>query len=208
MTLRGLVFPGAALLFLISGCGKHDGADGSKPKGRLFGVSFQTMNNPFFVDLEEGLRSVIQARGDKLETLDAQFNSLKQKNDLSDFILKGASAIFINPVNWEGIKGSLLQAKAKGIPCIIVDAPVKDEDLVLSTVASDNVKAGRLAAGALAKVCRPARIAILHHSINKACIDRVEGFKEEISKFADMEIVDVQEAKGTAEGGRPLMRDL
>jgi ribose transport system substrate-binding protein len=166
------------------------------------------MNNPFFVDLEAGLRSVILARGDQLETLDAQFNSLKQKNDLSDFILKGASAIFINPVNWEGIKGSLLKAKAKGIPCIVVDAPVKDQDLVLSTVASDNVKAGRLAAQALVKACRPAKIAILHHSINKACIDRVEGFKEEISKYADMEIVDVQEAKGTTEGGRPLMRDL
>ncbi|MCX5757817.1 MAG: substrate-binding domain-containing protein, partial [Candidatus Hydrogenedentes bacterium] len=118
------------------------------------------------------------------------------------------SALFINPVNWEGIKGSLLQAKGKSIPCIVVDAPVKDEELVLCQVASDNVEAGRLAARALAQVRRPAKVVILHHSVNKACIDRVAGFKEELAKYPDMQVLDTQEGKGTTEGGRPVMLDL
>jgi ribose transport system substrate-binding protein len=166
------------------------------------------MNNPFFVDLKEGIKQVVEAHGDRLVTLDAQWNSLKQRNDISDLILQEASGIFINPVNWEGIKGSLLQAKGKGVPCIIVDAPVRDMDLVLCQVASDNVEAGRLAAQALAEVCRPAKIVILHLSVNKACIDRVAGFKEGIAKYPDMEILDIQEGKGTTEGGRPVMLDL
>jgi len=141
-------------------------------------------------------------------TLDAQWNSLKQRNDISDLIMQGASAIFINPVNWKGIKGSLLQAKEKSIPCIVVDAPAQDMDLVLCTVASDNVKAGRLAAQALVQVCRPAKIVILHLQANKACIDRVEGFTQEIAKYPDMEIIDIQEGKGTTEGARPVMLDL
>jgi ribose transport system substrate-binding protein len=116
--------------------------------------------------------------------------------------------LFINPVNWEGIKGSLIQAKEKGVPSIIVDAPVKDEELVLCQVASDNVEAGRLAARALAQVRRPAKIVILHRSVNKACIDRVDGFKEELAKYPDMQILDTQEGQGTTEGGRPVMRDL
>jgi ribose transport system substrate-binding protein len=175
---------------------------------RLFGVTFQTMNNPFFVDLNEGIKQVVEARGDRLVTLDAQWNSLKQRNDISDLVLQNASGIFINPVNWEGIKGSLLQAKSRGVPCIVVDAPVKDMDLVVCQVASDNVEAGRLAARALAKVCRPARIVILHRSVNKACIDRVAGFKEELAKYPDMKILDTQEGQGTTEGGRPVMLDL
>jgi ribose transport system substrate-binding protein len=175
---------------------------------RLFGVTFQTMNNPFFVDLNEGIKQVVEARGDRLVTLDAQWNSLKQRNDLSDLILQNASGIFINPVNWEGIKGSLLQARSRGVPCIVVDAPVKDMDLVVCQVASDNVEAGRLAARALANVCRPARIVILHLSVNKACIDRVAGFKEELAKYPDMQILDIQECQGTTEGGRPVMLDL
>lgn len=107
------------VVLFLSGCDKK-GQEESK--GKLFGVTFQTLNNPFFVDLNKGLKEVVEANGDRLVTLDAQWNSLKQRNDISDLIMQGASAIFINPVNWKGIKGSLLQAKEKSIPCIVVDA--------------------------------------------------------------------------------------
>src|SRR5688572_15249967 len=50
-------------------------------KGRLIGASFQTMNNPFFVDLDKGLRATVEDNGDRLTTLDAQFNSNKQRSD-------------------------------------------------------------------------------------------------------------------------------
>jgi len=195
-------------VLFVNGCEHKDNAKKAHRNVRLFGVTFQTMNNPFFVELNEGIKEVVEAHNDRLVTLDAQWNSLKQRNDISDLILQSASGIFINPVNWEGIKGSLLQAKRKGVPCIVVDAPVKDKDLVLCQVASDNVEAGRLAARALAEACRPAKIVILHLSVNKACIDRVAGFKEEIAKYPDMEILDIQECKGTTEGARPVMRDL
>ena len=172
------------------------------------GVVFQTMNNPFFVECNEGIKEVVEAHGDRLITLDSQWNSLKQRNDVSDLILKDAAAIFINPVNWEGIKGSLVQAQRKGVPCLVVDAPVKDADLVLCQVASDNVEAGRMAARALAKARRPAKIVVLHIFPNKACIDRVAGFTEELAKHPDMQILDIQEGKGTTEGSLPVMRDL
>ena len=106
------------------------------------------MNNPFFVDLNEGLKKVVEAHGDRLVTLDAQFNSLKQKNDVSDVLQQQPAVIFINPVNWEGVRGSLIDAKRRSVPVVIVDAPVEDADLVLTQVASDNVEAGRLAARA------------------------------------------------------------
>jgi ribose transport system substrate-binding protein len=166
------------------------------------------MNNPFFVDLNEGMNAVIASHGDRLVTLDAQFNSLKQKNDISDLLQQQPAAVFLNAVNWEGIRGSLIEAKRRGVPVIVVDAPVSDPDLVLCQVASDNVEAGRLAAESLAKVNPQAKIVILHHSINKACIDRVAGFHQVLAQHPGMKILDIQEGKGTAEGGRPVMRDL
>lgn len=197
MTPRLAAFA-SACLFAGLGC----------ERGPFVGVSFQTMNNPFFIDLAEGLESVVAERGYRLEVRDAQWNSLKQKNDVADLVMGKAAAIFLNPVNWEGVTGSLELARSKGIPTIVVDAPVSDPSLVLATVASDNVEAGRLAARALANACRPARIAILHRSVNKACIDRVAGFREEAARWPDMEIVDVQEGGGTTEGARPVMLDL
>lgn len=193
---------------LLLGCGAQDETATPASEGRLFGVSFQTMNNPFFVDLNAGIKEVVEAHGDRLVTLDAQFNSLKQKNDVSDMVLQRASGIFINPVNWEGIRGSLLQAQRKEIPCIVVDAPAKDVELALCTVASDNIEAGRMAGQALAEVKPNAKVVILHLSTNKACIDRVTGFQEELARHPGMEILDIQEGKGTTEGARPVMRDL
>jgi len=208
MKCKLTLLAGVLILGLMTGCDRKNGTSEGKSEGRLFGVTFQTMNNPFFVDLNEGVKQVVEAKGDRLVTLDAQWNSLKQRNDISDLVLQGASGIFINPVNWEGIKGSLLQAQRKEIPCIIVDAPVKEKDLVLCQVASDNVEAGRLAACALAQECPSAKVVVLHLSVNKACIDRVAGFKEELVKYPSMKILDIQEGKGTTEGARPVMRDL
>jgi ribose transport system substrate-binding protein len=211
-SIRGLNILVLGLL-LVTGvsCSKSSGPAKEKAeagKGKLFAVSFQTMNNPFFVELNEGIKKVIEEHGDRLITMDAQFNSLKQKNDISDAILQGAAAIFINPVNWEGVTGSLKQAQRKAIPVIIVDAPVRDASLVLCQVASDNVEAGRLAAQALAEVNPKAKIVILHLHVNKACIDRVAGFKEVLEKYPEMQILDIQDGKGSTEGARPVMRDL
>ncbi len=208
MKASSILFAAALGMALLSGCDPEDESATRASKGRLFGVSFQTMNNPFFVDLNEGIKEVVEAHGDRLVTLDAQFNSLKQKNDVSDMVLQRASGVFINPVNWKGIKGSLQQARRKDIPCIIVDAPAKDVELALATVASDNVEAGRMAARALAEVNPGAKIVILHLMSNKACIDRVTGFQEELAKHPDMEILAIQEGKGTKDGARPVMLDL
>jgi ribose transport system substrate-binding protein len=198
----------AVLLAGVPGCGRKSEVSTPQGTGRLFGVSFQTLNNPFFVDLNEGLKRVVEAHGDRLVTLDAQWNSLKQKNDVSDLLEQQPAAFFINPVNWEGIKGSLIEARRRNVPIIVVDAPVNDPELVLCQVASDNVEAGRLACEALAKANPKAKVVILGYSVNKACIDRVAGFRSEAAKHPDLVILDTQDVKGTTEAARPVMRDM
>lgn len=198
----------AMLLAGVSGCGQKAKVARPQSTSRLFGVSFQTLNNPFFVELNEGLKRVIEAHGDRLVTLDAQFNSLKQKNDISDLLQQQPAACFINPVNWEGIKGSLIEARRRNVPMIVVDAPVSEPELVLCQVASDNYEAGRLACEALAQANPKAKVVILGYSVNKACIDRVAGFKSEATRHPELAILGGQDVKGTTEATRPVMRDL
>ncbi|MEQ1843402.1 MAG: sugar ABC transporter substrate-binding protein, partial [Verrucomicrobiales bacterium] len=199
-----------ATLTVLADCGPKKETTSSPQSGtnRLFAVSFMTLNNPFFVDLNEGIKTVVESKGDRLVTLDSQNNSLKQRNDLSDILQQNPAAIFLNPVNWEGIRGSLIEAQRKKVPIIVVDTDVSDASLVLCQVISDNVGAGRLAAEALGQVKPNAKVAILHLSTANACIDRVAGFQEAMSKFPGMTLLDTQEGKGTIEGGRPVMRDL
>src|SRR3569623_1572900 len=159
----------------LSSCGKPDtgaasaGAGGSG-SGKLFAVSFMTLNNPFFVDLNEGIKKVVESHGDRLVTLDSQLNSLKQKNDISDVLQQKPAAIFLNPVNWEGVRGSLLEAQRRKVPVIVVDTDVSEPDLVLCQVISANIGAGRLACEALGKLNPNAKLAILHLSTAKSCI--------------------------------------
>lgn len=195
-----------AALLLVNCKPKVSSWDGHH--GRLYGATFQTLNNPIFVEINNGLKTVIEARGDRLVTLDAQFNAQKQKNDVTELLQQEPDAIFINPVNWEGIRSTLIEAKRKNVPVIIVDAPVSDPDLVLCQVASDNFEAGRLACESLAMVKPNAKIVILHLSLNRACIDRVAGFQAEMTKHPGMMILDTQEGRGSVEGARPVMADL
>ena len=113
---RFLLLAAIAPLMLV-GCKPSAPASGGT-KGQLFGASFQTLNNPVFVEINNGLKAAIEAQGDRLVTLDAQFNSLKQKNDVAELLQQQPAVIFINPVNWEGVKGTLLEAKRKNVPVI------------------------------------------------------------------------------------------
>lgn len=197
---------GPVLVAGLGGCGGGGTPAAGGP--RKFAASLMTMNNPFFVELNDGLKAAVQARGDTLLTLDARHDSAKQRNDLSDAILQRVAAVFLNPVDWEGVRGSLVEAKRAGVPVIVVDTAVSDVDLVLAQVESDNVAAGRLAAEALGRVKPSAKVVILHHSTAKACIDRVAGFRDGMTKFPGMTVLDTQEGKGTTEGARPAMLDL
>ena len=199
-----------AIAFAAVGCGPKNPSPSAPPegKGRLFAVSFMTLNNPFFVDLGEGIRQAVEAHGDRLLVLDAKFDALKQKNDISDVLQQEPAAIFINPVNWEGVRATLMEAQRRKVPIVVVDTQVADDSLVLTQVASDNVAAGRLACEALGKAKPAAKVAILHHSVAKSCIDRVQGFKEAMAQFPEMTLLDTQEGKGSREGALPVMRDL
>lgn len=198
--------PVVAVFALLTGC--KPAVPAKTEGGRLFVISFQTLNNPFFVELNQALKTAIEAKGDRLVTVDAEFNSLKQKSDVVELLSQQPAVVFINPVNWEGIKATLIEVRRKNVPVIIVDAPVSDPDLVLCQIASDNFEAGRLACEALARLKPVAKVAILQHSVNKPSIDRVAGFKAEMAKHPAMRILDTQEGRGSEAGSKRAMQDL
>lgn len=198
---------GTAAIMALVGCGDAEDPSASR-SGKGFALSLQTRNNPVFQEIEKGLETAIVARGDHLVTADAQFSSMKQRSDVAALLEENPAALFLNPVNWEGIRGSLIDAKRRKVPVIVVDTPVSDPDLVLCQIASDNAEAGRIVCDALAAARPDARIVVLHLSLNRACIERVEGFQAQMARHPGMTILDVREGKGRAEGSYPVMKEL
>jgi ribose transport system substrate-binding protein len=163
--------------------------EGEKDKRRVFGATYMNMVNPFFTVVDDGIREIIEAQGDKLISFDPGNDQLKQLDQIQELINMHVDAIFLNPVDWQQVKPGLLSAKKANIPVINIDTPVYDIDLVDCLVMSDNVQAGKLLAEDLIQRKSSARIAIIDHLSAKSALDRVKGFSSIISEKNTYKIV-------------------
>jgi ribose transport system substrate-binding protein len=195
-------------LILTSCTASQDKVAGDK-KQLKFGVTFFTFNNPYCVELNDAMKEVIESKGDKLITFDGQLNITKQISDIEDMIQQGCDLIFLNPVDWKGIKPALDQAQKANVPVIVIDTPVFDDDLVVSTIASDNYKAGVLCGeSAVKKMNGKASVAIIEMSVDKSAQDRSDGFKEVMSKNPGMKIVAIQDGNGAEDKGLEITENM
>jgi ribose transport system substrate-binding protein len=192
----------ATLLFFS--CAPTRSASGRQ----VFGATYMTMVNPFFVALDDGIREIVEARGDKLVSFDPGSDQLKQIDQVEDLIRMKVDAIFLNPVDWRLIKPALESARRAGIPVINVDAPVFNLELVDCLVASDNLRAGRLLAADLTKRLPRARIALIDHLQAKSAIDRTEGFIGTLPSNGDYIVVSRYSGDGNIEQALIVMETI
>lgn len=174
----------------------------------LFGATYMTMNNPFFVYLNDGIKEVVEAHGDKLIAFDPALDQAKQIAQIEDMIAQGVDAIFLNPVDYKGIRPALEAAKKAGIPIINVDAPVFDTELVDCIVASDNYNAGVLVAKDVMKRLKSAKIVLLEHPTAKSAMDRTQSFVDTIAGMSSYEVVARQSSNGQIEQAMPVMENI
>ena len=171
-----------------------------------FGASYMNMNNPFFVKLNEGIEKTVENQNGKLIALDAQLELEKQIAQVDDLIAQKVDVIFLNPVDWKGIKPALLAAKKADIPVIVIDSSVYDEDLVDCTVISENYNAGVLCAiDLVAKLKGKGNVVIIEHPTAKSAIQRIQGFEDTIKNYSGIEIVERKSSNGQLELAMEVM---
>jgi ribose transport system substrate-binding protein len=175
---------------------------------KIFGATYMTLNNPFFIALNDGIKAVVEKNGDKLITLDPALDQAKQIAQIEDLIAQKVDAIFLNPVDWKGVRPALESAKKAGIPVINVDAPVFDTDLVATVIASDNYKAGVLVAQDVMKRLKSANVVLLEHPTAKSAIDRTQSFVDTVKSNPAYKIVARQSSNGQLEQAMPVMENI
>lgn len=180
----------------------------TKEGGYTFGATYWTMNNPYFIALEAGIREAVEANGDKLLSYDPQGDVTTQISQVEDLIAQGVDLIFLNPADWEGIRPALDAAEKANVPVIVVDTPVYDSDMVLSTVWSDNYHAGELCAEDLFSKMDSGNIIILDLPTDKSAKDRYQGFYDKIEENGNFTILDTHNGEGSTEGSMPIMDDM
>ena len=188
----------------------NEGIKTEKSGRKKFGATFMTLNNPYFVQLNEGIKEVIEANGDKLISLDPQLDVNKQIAEVEDLIAQKVDGIFLNPADWKAIKPALDMAKEAGIPVYVVDAPVFDNELVKTTIVSDNWNAGTLCALHLTQTLgiTEGNIVVLEHPTAKSAIERTNSFLKEIAKYPNLKVIAKQSSEGQLEIAMSIMEEI
>lgn len=175
---------------------------------KVFGVTYMTMNNPFYEVINNQLKKIIEENGDQLITLDPQLSVDKQNEQIYKFIDLKVDGIFINPIEAKAIESALKAAKQANIPIITVDAPVINEELVDCTVVSDNYSAGKQCAEDMMKKMDSANIVLLKHSTALSAKERIDGFLDTIKNYPEYKIVNEGECNGQLEQAMPVMQEI
>lgn len=158
------------------------------------GISFQQMNNPYFIVMKEAFVSAVESIGADYIITDAHHDVAKQVSDIEDMIQRGIDILIINPTDTAGVQAAVELAKAKGIVVIAVDADAAGpRDAYIS---SENYDAGYQAGKFMAEELNGrGQVAILNGIPADGILDRVNGFKDAISGYPDIAIVDNQNGK-------------
>ena len=109
------------------------------------GLSISTLNNPFFVAVRDGIQQEAQKESMDLKVADAQNDSAHQGNDIDDLIQQKVDVLLVNPVDSAAVSSAIISANQAGIPVITIDRSA-DKGTVITSIASDNVAGGKLAA--------------------------------------------------------------
>lgn len=207
----------------VTGCGKEEKESVDKNDGNMgkteqdvqepkdhyvFGYSPSTMNNPYFVWLESQLREYVESNGDELITVDAQNDPGKQIELCEDLLMQDIDAQLVGPLDSVSIKSALVSANEKGVPVIVVDSVVADEEYVETTVASDNYLAGYVCGENMKQVLpEGSEVAIIAIPTAENCVKRVDGFKDAVEGYFTL-VGNEPDGKGDTGTALPLAEDL
>lgn len=180
----------ASLALTTTACNSSSGSSDIK-----VGLSVSTLNNPFFVQMKAGAQAEAKAAGVDLTVTDAQNDASQQANQMQNFLSQNVKSIIINPVDSDAASPSVKSANKAGVPVVAADRGVTRGDIA-TTVASDNVAGGKLAAKTLAQqLGGKGTILVLQGTAGtSASRERGQGFAEGLKAYPDIKVVAKQPA--------------
>lgn len=124
----------------------------------------------------------------------ADSNVDEQVNILDAVISENPDVVCVAAIDMNSCLAQLESAEENGIPVIVLDSGLKDEDLVYSNCSTDNYSAGKEAAKKLCELIgQEGQIAVMSHlKLSETSESRVNGFVDEITEnYPGVEIVNI-----------------
>ncbi len=182
----------------------------SAAKQRVFGVTFMTMNNPFFVAMEQNIRAELKQMDPnaKLIVGDSQFNLSKQISDVEDMIQQKIDILLLNAVDSKAVAPAVVSANKANIPVITLDVNAEGGKIT-SFIATDNYLAGKLDGQYLVKRLKgKGNIVIINGTPITSVMQRVQGFKDVIKKYPGIKVVAEQNGETNETKSMEVMENI
>ena len=185
-------------LLLLEGCSR-----GAPERGKV-GMILKTLKNPFFIEMKGAAETRARELGIKLIVRAPEHETdVATQFDLVDgFIQQGVDVLIIDPNGSSEIIPAIQKANEAGIPVIIVDTRVNEEEAkrqgvkYVTFIGSDNYEGGKLAAEYMAKALGgKGKVAILEGIPGHETADqRLRGFRDTIKNYPNIKVVASQPA--------------
>ncbi|WP_449044003.1 ABC transporter substrate-binding protein [Paracoccus versutus] len=158
------------------------------------GMTFQEMNNPYFVSMQEALNEAAASLGAEVVVADAGHDVAKQMSDVEDMLQQNIDILLLNPTDSAGIEAAVHAAKAQDVIVVAVDA--KASGPVDTFVGSKNRDAGYMSCKYLGEALGgEGEVAILDGIPVEGILQRVEGCKAALEEFPEIQLVDTQNGR-------------
>ncbi|AKN33065.1 D-ribose transporter subunit RbsB [Clostridium carboxidivorans P7] len=210
LKMMSLMLTGALAIAGLTGCGNSNQQQSSNQGGKKkIGMVISTLNNPFFVTMKDGATKKAKELGYDLVVVDSQNDATKERSNVDDLVQQGVSALIINATDSDAVGNSIKVANDKKIPVITVDRQA-NSGTVVTHIASDNVKGGKMAAEfILQQLGGKANIVELQGQPGaSATRDRGKGFHEGVDGKANVKVVASQSADFDRQKGLNVMQNI
>lgn len=114
------------------------------------GLSMNTLDNPFFVDIKNGVEKAAKENNVKLMVSDAQNNAVRQISDIENMIAQNPDIIIIDPADSDAIVAAVESCNSADIPVITIDRETNGGDVV-AHIGFDAIKSGNIAGDFIAE---------------------------------------------------------
>jgi ribose transport system substrate-binding protein len=210
---------GASLFF--AGCNRKDpaptasGASSARP---TIALVVKTLNNPFFIEMQQGAQQTADKLGVNLivQAADREVDVERQMQIIENLIERKVSALCIAPSGSREIVPVIVKANRAGIPVLIIDTRVDEKALsdaggkIATFIGSDNYDGGKLAGAFLVeKLGGKGNVAILEgipgHETGDA---RLKGFKDALAAAPGIKIAASQPANWERDQGYNVFQNI
>ena len=197
----------AMMAALLVGCGAPTAEAGNDEV--VIGLAMNTLANPFFVTVKEGVEAAAAAHGYKVITTDAQDDPAIQQKDIENLITKNPAAIIIDTCDSDAIVSSIEACNEAGIPVFTMDREANGGEVV-AHIGYDAIKSGRLAGQFLVDALGGQGKIVELQGILGANVaqNRSAGFNEIMAENPGMEIIACQTANFNRAEGMAVMENI